>query len=145
MPNEYTKHRVFSEENGPNGGSGTSLFSVKKSLIASQINTGNSIPINFGISVPTGKFLQVIGASFNYLQGDGLQTFTMVSLSTATKLGFQATLSMRFTTTIWEGFTIGGGGDSLIDAQDLMVSFDVDSGVGTGSADIYLIYMLIDK
>lgn len=128
-------------------GSSNNFVILKKSLTAAQIRTGNSIPVSTGIVVPAGKYLHVIGASANYNQGDGAQAFTSFSLTTATKSDYQAILRATTITmqTLWGQFLIDATGNSFINGQDLMISTDADSVAGTGTADIYIIYILIDK
>lgn len=123
------------------------IITIKISLTNDQINSGFSSPTACGITVPTGKYLQIISANGNYNQGDGLQSLTSFSLTITTKPDYQAI--MRATTltmqTKWAQFVIDQSGDSFAEGQDLIISTDVDSGAGTGTIDIYITYMLIDK
>lgn len=119
---------------------------IKISLTADQINSAFTVPIACGISVPSGKYIQVIGASGNYNAGDASQTFSSININTISKPDYQAIFQMKSgAVSKWGAFVIDQTGDSYVEDQDLQISADQDSISGTGMIDIYITYITIQK
>lgn len=129
-----------------NSGAASSAVSLKKSLTAAQIKTGNSVPVNFGLTVPVGKFVQFLGASFFYTANNGLLSLSGINIITQGKTNPLASSGyIDSTINDFGQFASVASSDQIATATDLQIQVNADSAAGTGTLDVYLVYILIDK
>lgn len=133
-------------ESEENSGTGSNTVSLKKSLTAAQLKTGQSIPVACGISVPAGKFIRVISAICSYIANDGTLSFAAINIQTITGNVVRFVIQgIDPTADSISDMLLTSNVGGIVVGEDLVISTNVDSASGTGTADIYLLYELVDK
>jgi len=146
-------HNALENANSPNASNyfitinDVFVFSVKVSLTAAQIRTGNSSPIMIAPTPGIGYALESISGSIKYKYNSvvfssvGLfissSSISQVQLGTAD--GYLNQNKSRF----YRLIPLEDQGNSMIENQGLYVSTDVDSVAGDGTADVYVMYRKI--
>lgn len=124
---------------------GCCTVALKKVLTSAQIKTGNTIPINFGIVVPAGKFAQQMTASFNYTANNGLFSFSGIDIITQGKTTpISSSGYIDPTADDFGQLSPVASSNQIAVGTDLQIRFNSDSISGNGTGIFYLIYMLFD-
>lgn len=127
-------------------GASNSFISLKKSLTAAQLKTGQSIPVACGISVPVGKFIRVISAVCSYTANDGALSLATINIQTVTGNVVRLVIQgIDPTIDSVSDMIISANPGGIIVGEDVVISTNANSASGTGTADIYMLYELVDK